>query len=260
MRGASVPPTDELVLASSNSGKIREFAQLFAGLGLRVRPQSDFGVVDVDETGLTFVENALLKAREACRISGLPALADDSGLEVDALAGQPGIYSARYAGEPKSDERNNAKLLEELAAVTGKARSGRYWCALVYLRHADDPVPLMVQRSWEGQILEAPLGEDRKSTRLNSSHVRISYAVFCLKDTPTTEISTLSLHDALPICEPKSDERNNAKLLEELAAVTGKARSGRYWCALVYLRHADDPVPLMVQRSWEGQILEAPLG
>ncbi|NLC22719.1 MAG: RdgB/HAM1 family non-canonical purine NTP pyrophosphatase [Halomonadaceae bacterium] len=152
-------PTDELVLASSNPGKIREFGQLFADLGLRVRPQSDFGVVDVEETGLTFVENALLKAREASRISGLPALADDSGLEVDALAGQPGIYSARYAGEPKSDERNNAKLLEELAEITGKARSGRYWCALVYLRHADDPVPLMVQRSWEGQILEAPLGE-----------------------------------------------------------------------------------------------------
>src|SRR5690554_924493 len=160
MRGASVPPIEELVLASSNSGKIREFGQLFADLGLRVRPQSDFGVVDVEETGLTFVENALLKAREASRISGLPALADDSGLEVDALAGQPGIYSARYAGEPKSDERNNAKLLEELAEVTGKARSGRYWCALVYLRHADDPVPLMVQRSWEGQILEAPLGEE----------------------------------------------------------------------------------------------------
>ena len=152
-------PTDELVLASSNPGKIREFGQLFADLGLRVRPQSDFGVADVAETGLTFVENALLKAREASRISGLPALADDSGLEVDALAGQPGIYSARYAGEPKSDERNNAKLLEELAEITGKARSGRYWCALVYLRHADDPVPLMVQRSWEGQILEAPLGE-----------------------------------------------------------------------------------------------------
>ena len=153
-----MPPTDELVLASSNSGKIREFGQLFANLGLRVRPQSDFGVVDVEETGLTFVENALLKAREACRISGLPALADDSGLEVDALAGQPGIYSARYAGEPKSDERNNAKLLEELAEVTGSARSGRYWCALVYLRHADDPVPLIVQRSWEGEILEAPRG------------------------------------------------------------------------------------------------------
>lgn len=154
-----MPPTDELVLASGNPGKIREFGQLFAGLGLRVLPQSDFGVVDVEETGLTFVENALLKAREASRISGLPALADDSGLEVDALAGQPGIYSARYAGEPKSDARNNAKLLEALAEVSGSARSGRYWCALVYLRHADDPVPLIVQCSWEGEILEQAKGE-----------------------------------------------------------------------------------------------------
>ncbi|MGQ4877924.1 RdgB/HAM1 family non-canonical purine NTP pyrophosphatase [Billgrantia sp. LNSP4103-1] len=151
--------TDELVLASGNPGKIREFGQLFAPLGVRVRPQSDFGVIDVEETGLTFVENALLKAREASRISGLPALADDSGLEVDALAGQPGIYSARYAGEPKSDARNNAKLLEALAEVPGGARSARYSCALVYLRHAEDPVPLIVQRSWEGEILEQPRGE-----------------------------------------------------------------------------------------------------
>ncbi|MGR2738577.1 RdgB/HAM1 family non-canonical purine NTP pyrophosphatase [Billgrantia sp. Q4P2] len=152
-------PNDELVLASANPGKIREFGQLFAALGLRIRPQSEFGVADVEETGLTFVENALLKAREASRISGLPALADDSGLEVDALLGQPGIYSARYAGEPKSDARNNAKLLEALSAVSGSARSARYWCALVYLRHADDPVPLIVQRSWEGEILEQPRGE-----------------------------------------------------------------------------------------------------
>ncbi|MBW6392918.1 RdgB/HAM1 family non-canonical purine NTP pyrophosphatase [Billgrantia antri] len=152
-------PTDELVLASANPGKIREFRQLFADLGLRVRPQSEFGVVDVEETGLTFVENALLKARAASRASGLPALADDSGLEVDFLSGRPGIYSARYAGEPKSDARNNAKLLEALSGVSGPARSGRYWCALVYLRHADDPVPLIVQRSWEGEILQQPRGE-----------------------------------------------------------------------------------------------------
>ncbi|MCC5884619.1 MAG: RdgB/HAM1 family non-canonical purine NTP pyrophosphatase [Halomonas sp.] len=154
-----MPPVDELVLASGNPGKIREFGQLFAVLGLRIRPQSEFGVVDVEETGLTFIENALLKAREACRISGLPALADDSGLEVDALSGQPGIYSARYAGEPKSDQRNNAKLLEAMAGASGSARSARYWCALVYLRHADDPVPLIVQRSWEGEILLQPRGE-----------------------------------------------------------------------------------------------------
>ncbi|WP_245904610.1 RdgB/HAM1 family non-canonical purine NTP pyrophosphatase [Billgrantia lactosivorans] len=148
-----------LVLASGNPGKNREFGQLFESLGRRVRPQSEFGVADVEETGLTFVENALLKARAASRASGMPALADDSGLEVDALAGQPGIYSARYAGEPKSDARNNAKLLEALAGFSGSARSARYWCALVYLRHADDPVPLIVQRSWEGQILEQPRGE-----------------------------------------------------------------------------------------------------
>ncbi|QOR40703.1 RdgB/HAM1 family non-canonical purine NTP pyrophosphatase [Billgrantia diversa] len=152
-------PIDELVLASANAGKIREFGQLFAPLGLRIRPQSEFGVTDVEETGLTFVENALLKARAASRVSGLPALADDSGLEADALSGQPGIYSARYAGEPKSDARNNAKLLQALSAASGTARSARYWCALVYLRHADDPVPLIVQRCWEGEILEQPRGE-----------------------------------------------------------------------------------------------------
>ncbi|MBA2777869.1 RdgB/HAM1 family non-canonical purine NTP pyrophosphatase [Billgrantia kenyensis] len=152
-------PTDELVLASANPGKIREFGQLFAPLGLRIKAQSEFGVVEVEETGLTFVENALLKAREASRISGLPSLADDSGLEVDALSGKPGIYSARFAGEPKSDARNNAKLLESLEGVEGDRRSARYWCALVYLRHADDPVPLIVQCRWDGVILEKPQGE-----------------------------------------------------------------------------------------------------
>ncbi|WP_355660586.1 RdgB/HAM1 family non-canonical purine NTP pyrophosphatase [Halomonas salifodinae] len=148
-----------LVLASGNAGKLREFEALLAPLGFRVRPQADFRVPEVEETGLTFVENALLKAREACRVSGLPALADDSGLEVDALKGAPGIYSARYAGEPKSDERNNRQLLEALAEVPEGQRSGRYWCVLVYLRHAEDPVPLIVQTSWEGEILAHPRGE-----------------------------------------------------------------------------------------------------
>ena len=148
-----------LVLASGNAGKIREFHQLLAPLGLEVRPQSEFGVPEVEETGLTFVENALLKAREASRISGLPSLADDSGLEVDALNGAPGIYSARFAGEPKSDSRNNASLLEALAEVPEGQRTGRYWCVLVYLRHAEDPVPLIVQQSWEGEILAHPRGE-----------------------------------------------------------------------------------------------------
>lgn len=148
-----------LVLASGNDGKLREFNQLLAPLGFDVRPQAEFGVQEVEETGLTFVENALLKAREASRISGLPALADDSGLEVDALQGAPGIYSARYAGEPKSDQQNNAKLLKELSEYAEGQRTGRYWCVLVYLRHAEDPVPLIVQRSWEGEILAHPRGE-----------------------------------------------------------------------------------------------------
>lgn len=148
-----------LVLASSNAGKLREFNQLLAPLGMDVRPQADFGVQDVAETGLTFVENALIKARAASHASGLPALADDSGLEVDALNGAPGIYSARYAGEPKSDARNNAKLIDALHDCAEGQRSGRYWCVLVYLRHPEDPVPIIVQRSWEGEILALPRGE-----------------------------------------------------------------------------------------------------
>lgn len=152
-------PASTLVLASGNAGKLREFNQLLAPLGLDVRPQADFGVGDVPETGLTFVENALIKARAASQTSGLPALADDSGLEIDALDGAPGIYSARYGGEPKSDERNNAKLLEALSHYAEGQRSGRYWCVLVYLRHPEDPVPIIVQRSWEGEILTGPRGE-----------------------------------------------------------------------------------------------------
>lgn len=149
-----------LVLASGNAGKLREFNQLLSPLGFDVRPQADFGVKDVEEAGLTFVENALLKAREASLISGLPALADDSGLEVDALHGAPGIYSARYGGEPKSDEKNNEKLLEALSECAEGQRSGRYWCVLVYLRHPKDPVPIIVQCSWEGEILAHPRGKE----------------------------------------------------------------------------------------------------
>ena len=156
---SNTSPSACLILASGNAGKLREFHQLLAPLGLDVRPQAEYDVPEVEETGLTFVENALLKAREASRVSGLPALADDSGLEVDALNGAPGIYSARFAGEPKSDERNNARLLERLAEVPEGQRTGRYWCVLVYLRHAEDPVPLIVQRSWEGEILAHPRGE-----------------------------------------------------------------------------------------------------
>ena len=148
-----------LVLASGNSGKLKEFNQLLSPLGLDVRHQAEYGVHDVEETGLTFAENPLLKAREASRVSGLPALADDSGLEVDALNGAPGIYSARYAGEPKSDQRNNEKLLAALSECAEGQRTARYWCVLVYLRHAEDPVPVIVQRSWEGEVLAHPRGE-----------------------------------------------------------------------------------------------------
>ncbi|WP_110649717.1 RdgB/HAM1 family non-canonical purine NTP pyrophosphatase [Salinicola peritrichatus] len=160
--------TEDLVVASGNPGKLAEFQQLLGPLGFRLQPQSAFGVTDVEETGLTFVENAILKARAAAHASGLPALADDSGLAVDALAGAPGIYSARYAGEPKSgesedkaskDKANNDKLLEALREVPEGERSARYWCVLVYLRHAADPVPLIVQRDWAGEILAYPRGE-----------------------------------------------------------------------------------------------------
>ena len=147
-----------IVLASSNAGKVREFNQLLGGLHLEVVPQSQFNVADVDETGLTFVENAILKARNAAQHTGLPALADDSGLEVDALHGAPGIYSARYAGAGASDADNLKKLLEALKDVPEQNRGARFQCALVYLRHALDPTPLICQGTWEGRILPEPRG------------------------------------------------------------------------------------------------------
>jgi XTP/dITP diphosphohydrolase len=147
-----------IVLASSNAGKVREFNQLLGDLQLEVVPQSQFNVADADETGLTFVENAILKARNAAQHTGLPALADDSGLEVDALHGAPGIYSARYAGPNASDTENLEKLLGMLKDVPGEKRGARFQCVLVYLRHALDPTPLICQGTWEGRILTAPRG------------------------------------------------------------------------------------------------------
>jgi XTP/dITP diphosphohydrolase len=149
----------EIVLASSNPGKVREINQLLAGLDLHVRPQGEFGVTDAEETGLTFVENAILKARHAANHTGLPAIADDSGLEVDALNGAPGIYSARYAGSDASDRANLEKLLDTLRDVPEEERTARFQCLLVYLRHAADPTPLICQGTWEGRILYAPRGE-----------------------------------------------------------------------------------------------------
>jgi XTP/dITP diphosphohydrolase len=151
--------TQKIVLASGNAGKLREFQQLLAGCGFDVVPQSAYQVDNADETGLTFVENAIIKARHACHHTGLPAIADDSGLEVDALNGRPGIYSARYAGNGASDGDNNAKLLQELHAVPEAQRTARYHCVLAFMRHAEDPTPLLCHGSWEGRILTAARGQ-----------------------------------------------------------------------------------------------------
>jgi XTP/dITP diphosphohydrolase len=149
----------EIVLASGNPGKVREINQLLAELDLHARPQSEFGVQDAEETGLTFVENALLKARNAARHTDLPAIADDSGIEVDALNGAPGIYSARYAGAGASDQANLEKLLHALRDVPEATRTARFQCLMVYLRHAEDPTPLICQGTWEGRILFEPRGD-----------------------------------------------------------------------------------------------------
>jgi XTP/dITP diphosphohydrolase len=148
----------KIVLASSNLGKIREIQALLAHLEMEILPQSLFVREEAEETGLCFVENAILKARHAARLSGLPAIADDSGLEVDALKGAPGVFSARYAGEGASDEANNAKLLHALAGVPEAQRSARFRCVAVYLRHALDPSPCIAEGAWEGRILEAARG------------------------------------------------------------------------------------------------------
>ena len=151
---------ESIVLASNNAGKVREIGQLLAGARIHIVPQGEYGVPEVEETGLTFVENAILKARHAARHSGLAAIADDSGLEVDALRGAPGIYSARYAGAGASDQDNLVKLLHDLDGQPDEARTARFQCLLVYLRHAEDPTPLICQGTWEGRILTAPRGNN----------------------------------------------------------------------------------------------------
>jgi len=147
-----------LVLATGNAGKLREMRAILAPWGIDVRPQSEFTRAAAEETGSSFVENALLKARFAAEVSGLPAIADDSGLEVDALHGAPGIYSARYAGPGADDAANNARLLRDLETVPDAERSARYRCAMVYLRWALDPAPLVCRASWEGRIGHVPRG------------------------------------------------------------------------------------------------------
>ena len=142
--------TKTLVLATGNPGKVKELANMLSSLNINVVPQSDFNVGEVAETGTTFVENAIIKARHAAKITGMPAIADDSGLEVDGLNGAPGVYSARFAGPGASDQDNIDKLLVDLG--DNPIRSARFWCVLVLMRHADDPTPLICSASWEGEI------------------------------------------------------------------------------------------------------------
>nr|VFJ91274.1 MAG: XTP/dITP diphosphohydrolase [Candidatus Kentron sp. LFY]VFK19581.1 MAG: XTP/dITP diphosphohydrolase [Candidatus Kentron sp. LFY] len=149
-----------VVLASSNPGKLRELGELLAPLDITLAPQSDFGVQDVEETGTTFVENAIIKTRHAAAVSGLPAIGDDSGLAVDRLGGAPGIYSARYAGDGATDEKNLERLLNELANVPESQRGAHFKCLMVYMRHADDPTPVIADGTWEGRILFAPRGKN----------------------------------------------------------------------------------------------------
>lgn len=148
----------QIVLASGNQGKLREFNQLLAELQYEVLPQSVFTNIEADETGLSFVENAILKARHASRVSGLAALADDSGLEVDVLDGAPGIYSARFAGDQASDKDNNHELIRRLSGFDAEKRTARFQCVLVFMRHWKDPTPLICQGTWEGVIVDTPKG------------------------------------------------------------------------------------------------------
>ena len=147
----------QIVLASGNKGKLKEFDQMLSQFNIQVLPQNQFNVPEVAETGTTFIENAIIKARHAAEITGKPAIADDSGLEVDALQGAPGIYSARYGGEDASEKDRYLKLLNELEGQT--ERKARFQCVLVYMRHAKDPTPIVCQAAWEGTISHAPHGE-----------------------------------------------------------------------------------------------------
>ena len=150
--------SQQIVLASGNKGKLSELQNVFSKYQFEVIPQSHFNVSDADETGLTFVENAIIKARHACKNTGLPAIADDSGIEVDALHGAPGIYSARYSGDNATDEKNNAKLIEALEHVAPEQRTARYQCVLVFMQHELDPTPLIAQGSWKGFIRDEAKG------------------------------------------------------------------------------------------------------
>jgi XTP/dITP diphosphohydrolase len=148
-----------VVLATGNKGKVNELSSLLSQHGINIVPQSDFEVPDVPETGTTFVENAIIKARHAAKITGHPAIADDSGLEVDAINGEPGVYSARYAGENATDDDNTNKLLNALSGVSNDKRTARFHCVLVYMKHEHDPTPIICHGVWEGTISHEKIGE-----------------------------------------------------------------------------------------------------
>lgn len=150
----------KIVLASSNEGKVREINQMLANTDIRVIPQTEFNIEDVEETGLSFIENALLKARHASMQTGLPAIADDSGIVVDALQGRPGIYSARYAGEGATDEENLWKLIKEVESLPEDDRAARFICLMVYLEHKDDPTPVIAEGVWHGIAITEPKGKN----------------------------------------------------------------------------------------------------
>ncbi len=155
----TLQPGSEILIASSNPGKLREFERIFSAIDVHCRPQSEFAIDDAVEDGLSFVENAIIKARHAAKQSGLPALADDSGLEVPALNGAPGIYSARYSGSDATDSSNNAVLLDNMRELKGEQRRACFQCVLVLMRHELDPTPLICQGTWWGSILDQPQGD-----------------------------------------------------------------------------------------------------
>ncbi len=152
--------SNRIVLASGNAGKVREIGELLQGLNIDVLPQSEFNVPEIEETGKTFVENAILKARNAAQHTGLPAIADDSGIAVDALQGNPGIYSARFAGIGASDDENLKKLISMIEPFPVEQRSARFICSMVYMRHAEDPTPIIAEGVWEGHIVTEAKGEN----------------------------------------------------------------------------------------------------
>jgi len=152
--------SNRIVLASGNAGKLREIAQLLEGLNLEILPQSEFDVSEIEETGLTFVDNAILKARNAAHHTGLPAIADDSGIAVDVLRGRPGIYSARFAGVGATDEENLEKLIRMVKPFPDEERTARFICSMVYIRHEEDHVPVIAEGVWEGQLITESKGDN----------------------------------------------------------------------------------------------------